>query len=175
MNQGEEQQIRQETQEQEQEGQEAAQPEEQETDKAAQTIQSLDQTIKEIKDSLPAQSQIREQVQTRLREMIVAQEDLQTAAGQQLKQLQSRGSALKFLIGPNYGAINRLEKQIEANQVRIQELTVLKEQAANQGEQTVIQQTIDALNQESVALQNAISEQSKTFSLFGWLAKLFVK
>lgn len=157
-NKGEEQQIRQEVREEE---------------GTSKTIESLGQTIKEIKDLLPEKVQLQDQIQTRLREVLDEQVNLQLQVQQRVKQLESRGKALKFFIGPNYQAVSQLERHIEDNNVRIQELTSLKEQAANQGEATALQQTIEALNKKNTALENAISNQTKTFSLFGWFTRLF--
>jgi len=64
---------------------------------------------------------------------------------------------------------------LEQNRLRIQELQQLQTQLKNTGDQTVIQNAIQALEQQNVSLQNRLDTENKTFSLFGWLVKSLTK
>ncbi|KKQ47082.1 MAG: hypothetical protein US75_C0010G0057 [Candidatus Woesebacteria bacterium GW2011_GWC1_38_13] len=50
---------------------------------------------------------------------------------------------------------------------------MLKNQLANEGELTMLQETIQAINQGGAALQERITAEDQQKSLFGWLFRLF--
>lgn len=90
----------------------------------------------------------------------------------QLIQIESRPGYLKIFIGPNFQALHALKLQITQNQLSIQELEQLKNQLTS-NDQTLIQTTITALKFQNTALQEQITQEENSFSLFGWLFKLF--
>lgn len=93
----------------------------------------------------------------------------------QLDKIGVKGSLAKALFGPDYKALESLEQQMEQNQLRIEKLQELKLEFTNTGDQTAVQETIDALIQENTSLQEILSFEGGTKSLFGWLVRLFVK
>ena len=160
-NEGEEQQIQTETQEQENlaKGQKANEN----MSVVAQKVQLLLQTR--------TSGGIGDQVREVAREQNQAQEQIQ----QNLNKLEARKSLTKALFGTDYKAINSLKQQLEQNQLRIEQLTQLKNQLYNQGDITMVQGTIEALIQENTALQDMIEAEEQTRSLFGWLFRLLAK
>jgi uncharacterized protein YpmB len=90
-----------------------------------------------------------------------------------LDKIQKRNSVIKFLIGPNYNEIKKTKQELEQNRLRIQNLNQIMNQLQNQGDKTLLQEQVQNLEQENTELQNFISQEERTFSLFGWLIKLF--
>lgn len=109
-----------------------------------------------------------EQIQQIIQEQTQSQERVQ----EQVYKLESRNGFVRWLIGPNYGAINEIEKEMEQNRERIMLLEQLEIQIQNTADQTQIQAVIQALTEQNTALQDQINN-AKRFSLFGWLFRLF--
>lgn len=114
---------------------------------------------------------IGDQVREIAREQNQAQDQIQVHLGE----VEAKGNLVKFLFGPDYKAIKNLKQLLEQNQLRIQSLQQLMTQVTNEADETSVQETIEALTLENTSLQEVISAQEEIKSLFGWLAKLFVK
>jgi hypothetical protein len=114
---------------------------------------------------------IGEQVREVARLQNQAQEQIQTDLGK----VQTRSSLMKALIGTDYGATKRLEAQLEQNQLRIEQLEQLMTQLYNQGDITMVQETIQALIQENTSLQEVIAAENQVRSMFGWLFRWFAR
>lgn len=136
-------------------------------------IENMSEVAKQVQEMLQVRTTggIGEQVR------LIAQEQnqAQTQISNQINKLNSKGKFVRFLTGTNYGAIKNLKRQLEQNQLRIEQLQELQNQLSNQGDITIVQETIQALIRENTSLQEVIVAKEKTFGLFGWLFKLFVK
>ncbi|MFA5778406.1 MAG: hypothetical protein WC870_02900 [Candidatus Paceibacterota bacterium] len=86
-----------------------------------------------------------------------------------LAKVQDRGGFAKFFIGPNYGEIENAEKILEQNREQVRQLNELKNQLVNQGDEQVLTQQIQALEQANLEIENSLKVERKGFSLFGWL------
>lgn len=104
-----------------------------------------------------------------------AQNQIQQQMQQQLNKIESRKGLVKALFGPDYGAIKNLKQQLEQNQLRVRQLGQLVNQLSNPADQNLVQETIEALNQQNVALQEKIAAEERVGSAFGWLLKLFTQ
>ncbi len=93
----------------------------------------------------------------------------------QLNQVENRKGLLKFLIGPDYKVLKTMEKQIEENQLRIDQLTQLKTQLTNQSEITMLEETIQAMIDQKTQLQETVTSETQTKSVLGWLFKYFAR
>jgi hypothetical protein len=104
----------------------------------------------------------------------VAQEQkkAQQEINQQLEKMEQRQQWERSLIGPNYGAINQLEREIARNQERIQILKDSQEDLPEEAQEQV-EETVQALENQNEALQETIDEETDTVSAFGWLVRLF--
>jgi uncharacterized protein YeeX (DUF496 family) len=80
-----------------------------------------------------------------------------------------------MLIGSDYQALKNVQKQIEQNQLRIQQLEQLQNQLTNQSDIAIVQETIQALTEQNISLQDRINLEEQSGSLFGWLFKLLSK
>lgn len=108
-----------------------------------------------------------------VREVARAQKQAQTNIEGEFTKLKAKTGFLKSLFGPDYRAIKNLNRQIEQNQLRIQELEKLAEQVQNQAEKTQIQAAIQAMADQNAILQNQVQAEEQVGSIFGWLVKFF--
>ncbi len=92
-----------------------------------------------------------------------------------LEKVDKRSGLLKSLIGPNYQALKNMQKQMEQNQLRIQQLEKLMTQLNNQSDITMVQETIQVLTDQNTALQDKVVLEEKMASLLGWFFKLFAR
>lgn len=104
-----------------------------------------------------------------VREIARTQHQAQTQIKEQLNKLEERGWLTKLLLGADTEALNNLRTQLLQNQVRIRQLEQLKNQLSNSGDQTKIQETIQALIAENTSLREQVNIEEQTKSLFGWL------
>lgn len=90
-----------------------------------------------------------------------------------LDNMESKKGLAKKLFGPDYGAIKEMKQLVQQNQVRIQQLQQLQNQAQNQGEETQLKEMIKAMVDQNTALQSQVRAEESVKSVFGWLLKLF--
>ena len=175
-NQGEDSQLNVNTQEQESLGENQdtegnSKEESPRSETAKENMSVVSQKVEELLTTEIAQGGIGEQVKQIAQEQKQAQNQIQTELGK----VDTRSGLLKSLIGPNYQALKNMQKQMEQNQLRIQQLERLKNQLTNQGDIVIIQETIQALTDQNTSLQDRIALEERSGSLLGWLFKLFAK
>lgn len=136
-------------------------------------IQNMSEVAKQVQQLLQVRTTggIGEQV----RQIAQEQNQAQTQIQEQLNKLGSKGKLAKLLTGTDYGAVKNLKQQLEQNRLRIRQLEQLQNQLSNQGDITMVQETIQALIQENTSLQERIIAEEQTKSLFGWFFRLFAK
>ena len=138
---------------------------------AKKNMSIVSQKVMELLTTKTTQGGIDEQIKQIAQEQKQAQDQTQTELGK----VDNRGGLLKSLIGPNYQALKNVKKQMEQNQLRIQQLEQLKNQLINQDSIAMVQETIQALTEQNTALQDKIALEEQSSSLLGWLFKLFAK
>jgi len=167
-NQGEEEQIQ--VTNQEEEGQSTGQPKEvaPRSETARERMSEVAKKVEEILTSETRFGGIGEQVRELARQQNQAQEQIQEQWGL----IEARRGWLKKLLGPDFGAVNNLKQQTAQNQVRIRQLEQLQDQLTNQGDLTIIQEMVQALQDQNTALQERIQTEEENSSLLGWLFRL---
>lgn len=136
-------------------------------------LENMSEVAKQVQELLQVKTTggIGEQVRQIAQEQNQAQSQIQ----EQLNKLESKSRLARLLTGTDYGSVKNLKAQLVQNQVRIKQLEQLQNQLSNQGDLALIQETIQALIQENTALQERITAEEQTKSLFGWLFKLFLR
>ena len=136
-------------------------------------VENMSEVAKQVQQLL----QVRTEggIGQRVRQIAQEQNQAQTQIQEQLNKLESKGKLARILTGTDYGAIKNLKAQLEQNQLRIRQLEQLKTQLLNQGDITMVQATIEALVQQNTSLQEQITAEEGTKSLFGWLFRFFAK
>jgi hypothetical protein len=138
---------------------------------AQEKMSVVSQKVHELLSSETETTGIGDQVRQVARLQNQAQEKIQT----EVSKMASRSGLLKGLFGPDWKAIGNLNEELAQNQLRIQKLQELKTEVVNQAEETQIQETVEALVEQNTALESQINQEEGSFSLFGWLVKLFNK
>lgn len=92
-----------------------------------------------------------------------------------LEKIEARSGFLKAILGPDYVSINRVRKEMEQNQLRIEKLEELQNQLVNQSDISAVQETIEALTEQNTSLQEMLDVEESESSLLGWLVKLFAR
>jgi hypothetical protein len=110
-----------------------------------------------------------------VRQIARDQNQTQTQIQEHLTKIESKTGIAKFFFGPEYKEIGAVQKLLEQNRLRIQQLQELRTQLKITGDQTLIQSAIQALEQQNTSLQNKLDTENNTFSLFGWLVKLLAQ
>lgn len=141
------------------------------SDTAKNNMSIVSQKVEELLTTQTEKGGIGEQVSQIAQEQKQAQDKIQTELGK----VDSRKGLLKSLMGPDYQALKNMQKQMEQNQLRIQQLEQLQNQLTNQGDITMVKETIQALIEQNTALQDRITLEEKSGSLLGWFFKLFAK
>ena len=103
------------------------------------------------------------------------QEKLQEQVKEQLEKLSERKGVVKTLVGPNYEALLQMQRAMEQNTLMLQQLEQLKTQAATPEETQLVESLTNTLQNQNQVLNQRIEKEQETFSIFGWLSKLFLK
>lgn len=127
--------------------------------------------VEELLTTKTMQKGIGQQVKVIAQEQKTAQEKAQI----ELKKIDNRKGLLKSIIGPDFTALKNMQKVMEQNQLRIQQLTQLQNKLTNQDDITQVQEMIKTLTDQNTALQEKINLEEQSGSLLGWLLKIFVK
>lgn len=114
---------------------------------------------------------IGEQVRVIAQEQVKVQSEIKT----QLDKVDSRSGFIKSLIGPDFNAISSIEDLLASNSARLAELEQLKTELTDETDIQTVEETILALTDQNTALQDRLSVENSSKSLFGWLFRLFSK
>jgi hypothetical protein len=108
-----------------------------------------------------------------IRQVAQEQNQIQEEAEGALSKAQERKGMVKFLIGPNYSQLKKVEEKIQEHQDKFQKLESLKMQMENTEDRVVLDEEISSIKQVAEEVQEEIKQQKRGFSLFGWLTKAF--
>lgn len=108
-----------------------------------------------------------------VREIAQSQNESRKETENNLDQLEKRPGWLKKLFGSDQRTITNIEKQIEQNQLRIEQLTKLQLQLENQADKDQVNALIQAIVNQNTALQESINSERQVNGWFGWLINLF--
>ncbi len=108
------------------------------------------------------------QIRTTAQEQIKAEDRV----NQSLDKAESRTGFAKFFIGPNYKQLKTVKQEMEQNRLRIQQLNQIMSQITNTSDQTELASQIKILEAQNTNLEEQLNQDTKGFSLFGWLSKL---
>jgi hypothetical protein len=113
---------------------------------------------------------IGEQVRT------IAQQQNQSASTtiQAMEEVQTRSKIKTFLFGSDYKNLGVLRSEMVQTRNRLEQLNRLMENVQNEGDQTELQNQVQALEQEQTKIESFIRNQEGKFSLFGWLVRFLM-
>lgn len=149
-----------------------------ETQENEQLNQSVDDSLVKVSDqvhqlidTVGAKGGIGQEV----KEIAQNQTKLQDQIKATFNQLNSRASLTKFFLGSDQDAVQEMSRQMDQNRLLIQQLEELKLQIKNSDDLQQVQQTIDLMTYQNTSLQNKIDLESHTRGLWGWFLNLFNK
>jgi hypothetical protein len=171
-NQGEESQIQtQEMEQEENEGTNGGQFGENRNQNAYEHMSTVAQKVQSLQMLGDREGGLGEQIREIARTQNESQDKIQTELGK----LDERQGWLKSLIGPDFSAVKNIKMELEQNRVRMQQLEKLQNELFNQGDVTTIKEMTQALIAENEALQNKLTQEEGTKSMFGWLFRFLAK
>lgn len=151
------------------------------TQEAEQLNQVVDESVNKVSDyvhqlieerkTTGIKGGIGEKVSEFAQNQIKIQDEIKT----DVKELNSRSKLTKTLIGSDKKIIKSMEQKMEQNALMIKQLEELKLETKNSGDLQQLQETIDLMTNQNIALQNKINKESDINGMFGWLINLFNK
>ena len=136
-------------------------------------VEIEDEIENEVEDETENESEIGSE--NDLEKFTHEQEKLQEQVKEQFEKLSERKGVVKTLVGPNYEALLQMQRVMEQNTLMLQQLEQLKTQAATPEETQLVESLTNTLQNQNQALNQRIEKEQETFSIFGWLSKLFLK
>jgi len=136
--------------------------------------EKMSEVAKGVEDILNAKT-LKGGIGDQVKQLAQEQKESQDQVRDQINKIDSRGGFVKALIGTDYKALKELESQLAQNVLRIEQLVEFKNQLTNTGDIAMVQETINALIEQNVSLQDKISAENRLGSVFGWFVKLFVR
>jgi hypothetical protein len=129
-----------------------------------------------VANSVQAMLQIAERnegVGEQIRVVAQNQNQIQEEAEDSLNSAQQRRGFMKFLIGPDYGALNQTKEKLQKYEENINELEDLKENIENDEDRNLLENEIQTLKDAKQEIEEDVEEASSGFSLFGWMNRIF--
>ena len=104
-----------------------------------------------------------------------SQNENQVKIQDSINKIESKNGFAKFFFGPDYGEINNAQTVLEQNKAQVEQLNQIKAKVSSTADQQALGQQINALVQANAQIQTTLNQQEQTFSLFGWIFKMFSK
>lgn len=90
------------------------------------------------------------------------------------EKIQKRNAFVRFFIGGEKNAAEEMEREINQNQQRIQQLKQLREECACEEEvKVMMQEQVQKMEQEQERLQQLADREKGANGVFGWIRNLF--
>jgi len=114
-------------------------------------------------------------VGTQVRAIAQQQNQSATTTIKAMEKVQTRSKVKTFFLGSDYKNLGTLRSEMVQTRNRLEQLNTLMENVQNEGDKTELQNQVQILEQEQTKIESFIKTQEGTFSLFGWMVKLFNK
>lgn len=92
-----------------------------------------------------------------------------------MTKVENRSKLASFLFGPDWKNIGVLRSTIARDTADLRSLEVAQKSTTNASVRVDLKSEIDTLKAEQQKIQDFVAAHEKSFSLFGWFTKLFVK
>lgn len=112
---------------------------------------------------------IGEQVKVIAKKQVLNQEAIRESLGQ----VESRNKIVVFFIGPKYNEINKAKTLLKQNNKQINQLSQIGKEISNKDDAKKLDEQVAVLQNTNNQVQKIINNSENTFSLFGWLSKIF--
>lgn len=110
-----------------------------------------------------------------IKEIAQNQEQNQKGIETELNKAKERSGLVKFIIGPDYKELKKVENRLKNHSKDLKELKELRDQLTDDADKDIMVQQIQVMQQVQTELENEVNEEKKGLSLLGWLFKRFAK
>ncbi|MFA5210975.1 MAG: hypothetical protein WC414_00535 [Patescibacteria group bacterium] len=107
-----------------------------------------------------------------IREIAQNQNQLQNNIENSLEKVQNQNKFIRFLIGPKYNEIDGVKINLENHLQKIEELKTLANEVSGD-DKVLLENQIEKMEQVTTEIKSEIQNEENSFSLFGWLKRLF--
>ncbi len=104
-----------------------------------------------------------------------SQEESASTSANAIARVESRGGLQELLIGSDFRSLGELRSEMATTSANIAQLRNLLEKATSDADKAELSAQIQALEDIQANIEAFIEAHENSFSLFGWLAKLFAK
>ena len=111
-------------------------------------------------------------ISQQIRNIVQSQVQTQEEAEGALKMAQQRKGFMKFLIGPDYGELKKVEERLDEHNENLEQLKVLREDFDETGA-GLFDEQIQVMEEVKQEMENELEESRSGLSLFGWLNRIF--
>ncbi len=112
---------------------------------------------------------------TEVRAVAKSQNDSASTTVEAMTKVEKRSKILDFLVGTDWKNAGAVRSDIAKSNADIQRLEKTLDDTTNASVRADLKVQIDLLKAEQAKLGNFVTENEKSFSLFGWFTKLFAK
>lgn len=110
-----------------------------------------------------------------IKAVVQSQEQNQKGIETELNKAKERSGLVKFIIGPDYKELKKVENRLKSHNKNLEELRKLRDQLTDDVDKNIMAQQIQVMQQVQAELKNEVNEEKKGVSLLGWLFKWFSK
>ncbi len=107
-----------------------------------------------------------------VREVARAQNESKDRTAEKLKEIESRGAFIKFLIGVNSDSVKELQNSLSTIGNHIDKLNGIKASTAPEIQKS-LDEEISVLNKEKERVQAVVNRNQNKSGIFGWLIRIF--
>lgn len=108
-----------------------------------------------------------------VREIAQAQNRIQEQIELGLDKLQNTNKIARFFFGPKIKDVDTLEEQLTLHEEKLEELKTSVASIDDEEIKVQLEEQIQTMEEVKTQIQTAINEETSSFSLFGWVKKLF--
>lgn len=134
-------------------------------------INAVSDRVSNLMEMKEDKSGIGQKVKEVAKEQIKSQEKV----AEKLAKMEEKKIWFKKMFGYDEEAVLGVKEEIDANRLRIQELTKLQEETTDKTEMAEIESAINSLIEQNASLEEIVQEEMKNQGVWGWFRSMFKK
>lgn len=112
---------------------------------------------------------------SQVRTVAMSQQDSASTSASAIAKVEERGALRTFLFGTDYKSLGQLRSEIATTSANIKRLQNLRSQMVSGSDSTELSAQIRVLEDSQARIEAYVKAHESTFSLFGWVNKVFAK
>lgn len=134
-------------------------------------VRNVVSTLEEVSDEEEALGN--EEVSEELSEAVEEIEDSTVDTAEDIEEIEDRPGWKKFLLGPDYKNLGELRSNLVRTENSIRKVNRTMTRVEGSENDEALQEQLGELNQERERIMDFIQQEEESFSLLGWVVKLF--